>query len=506
MRAVATSEADPSGVGHQPGPARRRRLRVLEALVIVLAIASAALVRERGVPAAQDRLLGIDPLVAGAPVLMGFAVAIVTWHAARVGLRALAAAARRRPGLVPVLAFRRSTRGTGSGMILAVLLTAAAIAAFSLAGAGQITASTRAAAWQAVGADYLVEGADGRPLAASAATTPSSPEPAASGSVAAVPLEAVFPDATVVSAGYRDSVPIGPVGDQADLLALDPAYQRLVAGTPIESSLPPGVLDSAAGSSTDPLPGIVSSSLTIAQEPVAAGDTVVLSAGARRVPVHVIAVRETFPSLPEGDPFVVVSLPGLEQAVSSPLARSRIYLRAPGAAAPALRREIAAAFPDGLIRDRASLQAALDGAPLPRAVSTGLTLAAVAAIAYAALAVVAALTLAGASRGVEAAHLRALGMSRRQQVQVVLLEYLPIVALAFAVGIAAGFAFFVAVQPGLHVASLAGTMVESPPAVDAGQTLGLLFGLTITAIAAILAGTLVEQRTSPASTARRSLE
>jgi hypothetical protein len=483
---------------------RGRRRVVLEVLVLALAAAATVLIRERGVGAAAPGgagtaagtgagslrldLFGIDPLVAAAPVLVGLAVALVTVRIAWVALRVLASAAARRRDLVPVLAFRRSTRAGSGAIILIVLLTSAAIASFSLAGVAYLSQASRAVAWHTIGADYLVAGPGGGQLA-EAARNPS----------------AIIPTAAAVAIGARDTVPIGPVGDQADLLALSPDYARVIAGTPNDPGLPAGLLDGGP-TAGGVLPGIVSSSVTIGREPVVVGDTVVLSVRAELVNVRVVAVLDAFPSLPAGDPFVVVALPDLEQAVARPLPPSLLYVRAPDGGLATLERDLAAALPGATIGSRTALQAALDGAPLVRAVSVGLALAAVTAVAYAALGVIAALALAGAARAAETAHLRALGLGRRQRLGLVLLEQVPIVVVASVGGMITGYAFFVAVLPGLKLGRLVGASGDMSPMVGAGQILALLGALTVSAGVAILAGTFLEERTSPMTATRRGIE
>ncbi|HEX2193993.1 MAG TPA: hypothetical protein VHK63_03415, partial [Candidatus Limnocylindria bacterium] len=68
--------------------------------------------------------------------------------------------------------------------------------------------------------------------------------------------------------------------------------------------------------------------------------------------------------------------------------------------------------------------------PVVAAVSAGVAAAAIVAAAYAALAVASSLILAGSARAGETAHLRTLGLTRRQTVGLLVTEHGPTVALA----------------------------------------------------------------------------
>ena len=95
------------------------------------------------------------------------------------------------------------------------------------------------------------------------------------------------------------------------------------------------------------------------------------------------------------------------------------------------------------------------------AVTIGLLAAFAVAIAYAALALIAALALTGAARASESAHLRTLGLGRRQSIWLTIVEHGPTVVLAIILGIAFGLGIFVALRPGIGLGAIVGRLSTS---------------------------------------------
>ena len=108
------------------GRAGGRRL-VVEILVVALAAGATYLLSERGVGRPVQRVGdgaasaggavvgGFDPLVAAVPALVGIAAGIVAVRLYPLVMRGVSGLARRRRGLVPMLAARRASEGGGSG-------------------------------------------------------------------------------------------------------------------------------------------------------------------------------------------------------------------------------------------------------------------------------------------------------------------------------------------------------------------------------------------------------
>jgi putative ABC transport system permease protein len=199
---------------------------------------------------------------------------------------------------------------------------------------------------------------------------------------------------------------------------------------------------------------------------------------------------------------LLAALPDLQ------LPTTTLYLQAPESAAQALRATIDARVPGEVVStdDRAAEAAALRSSPYVAAVAAGVALAALLAAGYAILAVMAGLALSGASRTLEIAHLRALGLPRGRTLALVLVEHGPIVAIAVAAGAALGAGLFVLLQPGLGLVAIVGSPVDVPLAVDL-PVLGLVFvGIVMIIASGIALATTIERRVAPALALRKGFE
>ncbi|MDX5399887.1 MAG: hypothetical protein LPK92_09230, partial [Actinomycetes bacterium] len=92
------------------GRSRSRWRWVAEVAVVALAAGAVYLLADRGV-AADAATAGVDPLTAGAPLLVAVAAAVLVARAFPVLLRAVHAVTRRRPGLSGFLGSARAIRG-----------------------------------------------------------------------------------------------------------------------------------------------------------------------------------------------------------------------------------------------------------------------------------------------------------------------------------------------------------------------------------------------------------
>lgn len=495
-----------SGIVRRAGA---RRL-VLEATIVVVAIAGAVLLRDRGVQGASatGALAAPDPFIAAVPALVGVAVGIVVVRLFPIPMRLAAAVAARRRGLVAVLAMRRVTRGGSSGLLLVVLIATTTIGVFASAALLQLDRAAEAAAWRDVGAAFRLT------------TTASS----ATGTKAGVPIPlpadldpAALPGVEAVALAHRSSVPSFPRGSQLEMLAIDAAaYTDVVRGTPVETAFPSDLLAAARGpasgagaseSSMAAIPAIVSSALADGVTGLAIGDEFRLIVADAPWTFRVVEVRDEFPSLAGVDRFAIVALDQLRAEIPGGSFDPNIaYVRAPASAAAALRDALAAPVPHVAVESRAEETARLRSAPTVGAVFLGIGLAALAAALYAALAVSAVLALSGAARATEVAQLRTLGLSGRQSVWLIVAEHGPIVAVAFVVGVVLGVALFAFLRPGLGLGSIIGSDVAVPLQVDPAY-LVVVFA-TVVGIVAIGIGiaAAIQRRAVPALAVRRRME
>ncbi len=369
--------ARPSTTTRATGVARppsTRRL-VLEILVVLLSIGGAILLRDRGIrgSSATGSLGTADPFIAIAPALLGLAAALIALRLQPLALRGAARLAATRADLVPVLGLRRATRSVGVGGMLLVLLVTAAIGAFSVAIVSHLDRAADIAAWQEVGAAYHLDKPDGR--------LSSTFDPLA------------LPGVTAGATAYEATSSVTDTGREATLIAVDPvAYAAVVAGTPVDLTLPPELSTPLAA--TDPLPVVISDDQVDARAGFGVGSTTRLAIQGRYTDVRVVGTLPTFPSMPVGAPFLIVSRPQAERA--RPLPTTDAFLRAPSDAAGALRQALSA--PGLVLADVDSSAIAIHDSPALDAVRAGVTIAALIAAAYAAIALAAGLALTASAR------------------------------------------------------------------------------------------------------------
>ena len=431
----------PGVIGRREREGRRaspRRL-MIEGLVVVLAIAGALLLRDRGVRGASSTadLSAADPFIAAVPALAGLAAGLVALRLFPFPVRFLAALAALRRDLVPVLALRRTSRGSNARPILLVVLATASVGAFSLATLAFLDRAGEAVAWQEVGAPFRLVVGDSR-LGPGFDPT-------------------ALPGVSSAAGAFAGSVGDGGPG-APQVLAVDLAdYRTVVAGTPADRIWPQALLAPPA----DAVPAIVSPTGVVV-DGIKVGDRFQLPIAGSTVTFVAAEVDDTFPTLPVGGPFIVADRGALTAASRSALRTTTIFLAAPDAASDRLVSTMATEAPGVAVLDQAARAAPIRTAPVVIAVSLGVLAAMGCAIAYALLALLATLALSGAARATEAAHLRTLGLGRRATFWLTIVEHGPTVLLAIGFGIGFGLATFVALRPGLGLAAIVGSPLDFP--------------------------------------------
>ena len=466
-------------------PTARRLL--FESLVVGLAVVGAVLLRERGLRGTSSAggLAEADPLLAAVPALVGVAAALVVVRVLPYPMRLLAALARRRRDLVPVLAMRRATQGTGLAPILVVLLTTAAIAAFSSAVLVHLDRAAETVAWGEVGAAYRIDEHTG-------SISPSFDADA-------------IPGVEASASAWARSMAVGDRNLRIEVVALDVAdYDMVVAGTPADPRLPLDLFASAP----QVIPLVASRELAERRDGMPPGTELQVTIQGYTFAARVVAAHDDLPGLVSEPLFIIVSRDQIKALFpAAPLAPTSIYVRAPVAADEAIRAAVLAQLPpETPVISRAAHTAALRASPISRAVESGIALAAVIAISYAALAVAASLALAGAARALEVAHLRTMGLTGRQAAGLVVVEHGPAVVLAFAVGTALGLGIFLGIRDGLGLELLVGSRVAVPITIEPAQLLVVL-GVIVAVVGGGLGiGRLMQRGAVPAAAVRRGFE
>jgi putative ABC transport system permease protein len=487
--AILRAVVGPPRVSARPEPARpgvRARRLVLEGVIVVVAITGAEMLRRRGLqgaapsaaspgaggvlePTAIASADGPDPILAIVPVLVGLAAGIVAIRLAQFPLAAIAWLGARMRGLGWVLASRRAARGVWASRVLLIILPIATLGAFASATLVHVARSADLQSWQDVGAPYRVDAATDR---------------FGGGYVLPKGLDgAGVPGVSAAVRANLDPIAVSN-GGQRELVALDvAAYARMLAGSPVAVSLPAEILATPTlpaagapewGSAGAPLPAIVSAGAVGPYRGFTAGDVFNLMIDTQQLTFRAIDVRDGFPGLPPGRPFIIVSWPQLDAAAPGRLVDpTSLYLAAPPDAGPVIAAYVHQAAPDAVVSSHSSRANALVGQSVVGVLSAGILALAAIAVAYAALAVVAAFILTAAARVDEAAHLATLGLSDRQSRWMLVIEFGPPVLLAVLAGTALGLGLFAYLAPGLGFETILGVLQTAPPGIDPVQ-IGLL--------------------------------
>ncbi len=490
---VPTAVASPRGPGRGPTVAPRTSTRrlLLEGLVIVLAIGGAYLLRERGIGSASSvaETPASDPLIAAVPALAGVAAGLILVRLLPLPIRLLGRLAGRRRDLVPVLAMRRASGGGSAGAVLLVLMAATAIAAFSLSTLLHVDQAADDVAWQRVGGSYLVTGG--------VAVLPTDLDPA------------TFPEVEASAGAFRVRAVLESRRLPLDLVAVDVAdLARVVDGTPADPDLPEAMLADRVESGAA-FPVLVSSAFAEGTQAMAVGDTFTLPIEARTLTFQVAEIRSRYPGVPEGVPFVVASRDQLRADRTDGFrTNSMFYVRADDSAATAaaIRDHVRVSAPFAVVEGRAERTSDLRTSPIIDAVVLGVALAGLIAAVYAAISISASLALAGTAQAVEVAHLRTMGLTRREAFGLIVVEHGPTIVIGFVAGLAFGFALFQVVQPGLGLDTLVGSSLDIPVSLGLHQLAAI--GLFVVAIAAagIGLGAFLQRRAIPVSAIRRGFE
>jgi putative ABC transport system permease protein len=477
-RAGENESASRAGRRHTP-----RRL-VGEAAIVLGAAAGAWLLRGRGLSGAgsTSELAGADPLIAAVPALVGLAAGLLAMRIYPLPTRLLAALASRRRDLLPVLAVRRATRGGSSALVLLLLVLTSSLGTFAAATLAHLERAADLGAWHELGAEYRLR-------------SPTLALPASLDEEQLPGVEAAA-RASLRSVGTTS----GASSSASWLLALDLLeYQQVSAGTPAEVRLAGDLLAPEPG---ERVPAIVGPGLGLT-----VGGTFEASIGGRQVPLRVVQAANSFPGLPSGANFVVVSRSHLGSAFGGrPPAAGISLLRAAPASTAELRSALGEVAPGVLLESRHELSQQTRSAPVMGALRMLIGAAALLALAYAALAIGAALALAAAAQRDQLAHLRALGLSRRSALWLSFVEYGPAALVGYLLGAALGLGLFAFLRPALGLSSVTGSSIEIPVGVEPAALIVLLASIMGILVVGWLLGALTQRDTNPASAIRRGIE
>jgi putative ABC transport system permease protein len=467
--------------------ASARRL-MFDLLVIAAAAGGAYLLRERGVRGSSSTgtLTGADPLIAAVPALAGIAAGLTAIRLVPFPLRAVGALARRGRGLIPMLALRRAVHGGTTAAVLIVLLAAASIGAFSSAALVHLDRTSNAAAWHEVGAPIRVT--------------------SQVGSLPAGLDVAKLPGVRSAASMFSAFIVVGPRNVRVQFIAVDlPAYEAMVGGTPADPQPPSAML--APEPPGGVVPVLASATLVDRSDGLKVGQRLEVVAEGYHYQIQVAEARATFPTLAPDAVFIVAPRDHLKAVhPEAQLAPVTVFLDAPDAGLDALRTAVTSRATAATVQSRSAFAADFTDSPVTAAIVAGVAVAAIVAAVYAALAVTAALALAGAARATEVAHLRMIGLSRRDAVGLAIIEHGPTVLLAFVAGVALGLGLFALLEPGLGIDAIVGSKLEVPLAADPQQLALTFLGVLVIAIVGIGLAAWMQRRGSAVLALRRGAE
>lgn len=413
-------------------------------------IAAAAVLRQ---PAGG----GTDPLAAAAPALVAVACALVIGRIVPVGIRLASPLAGRTRGVVAGVSLRAVGRRPGIGIgIVAVLVATATTTQLAAVAAVGVRAPYEASLAR-VGADVRIDGFVPSQTAAERAGVQASAQ---------------------AQLATRQVAVGGQVIGEVVVLALDvPAWAAVVVEGPLAASVP-DLTVSAAGI----VPAIGSSGS--AGGPNLSAGTAATIGG---VDVGIQETRSGFPSLPEGQPFVVVPLASWS-AAGGPAGEPRTYARTddPDLAADALTP--VGTDGAGTVQTRTQVERSLIGRPVTLATGEAIRLGAGLAVVLAALAVLTTAARAVRGRRGELAPLLAIGATPREVVVILAMELLAGVVIGAAAGVVVGTATIELLGAGVDLRGLTGTdsvTLRSTPAVGlaVGGALAVLSAAASVAVA-----------------------
>ncbi|WP_433476928.1 CRISPR-associated protein Cas5 [Spirillospora sp. CA-142024] len=412
----------------------RRRL-VLDVLLVTLAVIGVVLLRERGASS------GTDPLIAAVPVLLGAALGVLVLRVYPVLLRAAGPLLRRRSGAVAFIGVARASRQNLVGALpLVVLLLAAVVAGFTATVDTALRTGQERASWAETGGEARIEAG---PL-----------DDAALRRIRAVPgvTGAVRARVIDLASTATDPAPVTVVGVDVD------AYRKLAPEVP-------GIPDS----------GVLASPL--AARTLGSGDATLSRAGMDPIRVKPSAQIDSFPGQETGSAFVIVPYRMVAGATGFP---SQVFVAGHDIDAKALR---AASGNDvvmrrDVLRDMARL-------PLVSVVHDTFRDGALAGGAFGLLAVLLVLVVGARARGCTIAHLRALGLSRRQSRGLALVEIAPVLLCAVGAGWVLGLLLPEITGPVVDLRPYTGGFAVTAHVPGVSALLGLLGALLLAAAAAV---------------------
>jgi putative ABC transport system permease protein len=428
------SRGGDSGAGlaaARPGARGAWRRVAAELTLAAAAVAGVVVLRQQGSGA----------LPSLAPVLVAVPVAIVVMRCYPFAVRGLLRLAGRRRGVAAFTGLARAARSSPGAVLPGIaLVLALAVAAFGVLVRAAVTDGQAAQSWQQTGADALIN--------AQLAYQP--PSAAFARDVSAVP-------------GVRHvalvSVASGQVnGSQVPVAALQPGqYAALLAGAPLPP-FPAAALAAPAPGGSSPVPALVTPAGAAALGPgggevAGIGQGATLTVGLQSVRIRITGEIAGLAGIP-GAPQVI--LPAAALGAGADAAPNVVLVTGPDIDVPRLDAVVRRDLPGATVTLRATDQAALSRAPLPRDEAAAIVAAEIAAAGLTLLVLLIMIAGAARARRSTVARLRVMGVTGRQARWAELAETLPLVVATAVGGVACAWALGPLIGPALDLSALTG--------------------------------------------------
>jgi len=451
-----------------PGASPRRV--VVESLVVVLAIGAALVLRRRGQIDEIDDTPRVDVLLAALPALVGLAAGVIALRVYPYLIRALAWLGSLRRGVVWFVGFRRVLqRSIAHSLPMVVLLLCVATATYASVARISIETGQQKSSWQAVGADYAIKGFGND------VTLPSAIDLDAIAATYPVGLGSTFPNVRILT-------DVGSFDTEA--IAVTPEYDRITRDSPIPRRLPEEMNRPAEGTQSDPLPLMIASDWPSGYRPTL-GEIVQLDLGRLQPYAEITVIRDSYPDVPNGRPFVVLNLDTLASTSELPVPPTVAYLRGDRSAGDSLRETIDAVAPSARLISRYDTLDSVSRDPFVHWVDRALLLVAALAAVFAVASALSAVALASAVRRRDFAYLRTMGLETRQTAALTVIEQAPAVLTGVIAGVVTGVGIAFLLEPAVSVTAFTGGLVPSTVEVSWGNLAflaGVLFAGTTLAV------------------------
>jgi putative ABC transport system permease protein len=434
----------------------RRRFRggarlVVEVTAVLAAIAGIIVFRQQGSQPGS----GVNLYTAAAPALVAIPAVLVVLRLYPLILRGLLRGAARGRSATGYLGLAMAARAALTLVLPAfALVLVVTVAAFAGMVRSAVTRGEIGSSWQAAGADVTISD-----------TGPAGMIPAAAQhAFATVPG---VEHAAVVSEWLMTA----PHGGLVIALAVDPAgYSALVASSRTWPAVNPGLLSGN---------GVLASPRALAEFGRAKIVTLTSDNGPP-MRVRVAGTLSGTPALTAGGAFVL--MPESLSAHELNIAPNVMLLNGPGIDAVRLAALANKMVPAATVTVRSKLLRQLTRAPVQRGASLLFTISLASAAGLGLAVLLLQLALGAADREAALARLATMGLGRRQQTRLVVLESLPAVIAAAAAAVASALILPRIVAPGINLSAFTGSSAGVPLVPDVASVALPIAGLIVMAI------------------------